>query len=421
MISPISMDSIFNVYAAEGDEDEPKYRLVGRFLDTDDGLEVLSDYHGILSKLGGPPSEDQNRQWRALVESPYFHVVSLGEIQRGKHPELLKDMNVPKVTGQPNRDSETSTFEYIRHGLRDPLLVQFQGGTPYLSGQELSSLELKQLLDTVSAGQAEIRRYRYSETGIAKMETDLKSLSKMEPRLKAALGAAKSGLDENTYRTLAREIFMDPMVPEMGGKKAWAHALENPQPGIHIRIDGNDFSPINKIHGFEAGNSAIVAMGNAIRDAKREVDQKFAPAKATTPLDPAERDLEELTQSKLYRVGGDEFSVFVPEHERAHEHASAFVRSLRNRLEAIPAIGGTHGLSASIGFGATPEQSDQAQIQAKLAKKAAGYLPGQAKTHVHSLVPGHEGPVPVVDAPAVKPEAAPELPVAITAEPPKAA
>lgn len=408
MIAPVSFDHIFNVYAAEGDDEEPKYRLVGRFMDTDSGIEVLADYHNILSNLGGPPSEEQNRAWRALVSSSYLRVVSLAEVQHGEHPDLLSDMNVPALTSKPNR-SQVTTFEYIRHGLREPLLVQFQEGKAHLNGQPLSRVEMQQLLDTIASGQAEVRRYRHAETQMQKTEADLMALAKMEPNLRAALGSVKSAVDDNTYRTLMREIFSDPMLPEMGGKKAYQHFLENPQPGIHIRIDGNDFGAVNKIHGFESGNSAIMAMGHAIRDAKQEVDKKFAPPRGQPSADPSERDLEELMQSKLYRIGGDEFEVHIPDHPKAHEHAAAFTRALRSRLEAIPPIGGTHGLSVSVGFGPNPETADLAQIHAKTAKKEAGYLPGQAKTHVHSLMPGHEGPVPVVESPAVKPEPAPEV------------
>ena len=416
MISPISFDHVFNVYAAEGDDEQPQYRLVGRFLDTDAGIEVLADYHGLLANLGGPPSEQQNRAWRALTGSSYLHVVSLAEIQQGEHPELLADRNVPQVTGQ--QDSQTSTFEYLRHGLRDPLLIQFQQGKGYLNGQLLSRVELQQLLDTVAAGQAEIRRYRHAETMMRKVEAELQDVVKMEPHLRAALSTAKGAVDDNTYRTLMREIFADPMLPEMGGKKAYAHFLENPQSGIHLRIDGNDFGAVNKVHGFEAGNSAIMAMGHAIRDAKQEVDKKFAPPKTQPSGDEAERDLEDLTQSKLYRIGGDEFHVFIPEHPKAHEHAAAFVRAMRGRMESVPPIGGTHGISASVGLGHTPEHSDMALLQAKAAKKVSGYLPGQAKTHAHSLLPGKEGAVPVVDPPAVKPEPAPELPEQVKAPEP---
>jgi hypothetical protein len=94
---------------------------------------------------------------------------------------------------------------------------------------------------------------------------------------------------------------------------------------------------------------------------------------------------------KVFRIGGDEFTVHVP----THEHAAHFMRNLRQKLEAIPPVGGTHQLSVSAGIGTSPQQADQAQIQAKVAKKAAGYKPGMAKTHVYSAVPGHEGHIPM--------------------------
>ena len=135
-------------------------------------------------------------------------------------------------------------------------------------------------------------------------------------------------------------------------------------------MDGNDFGAINKIHGFETGNKAISAMGGAIREA---MDEAVGRA-----------------QGKVFRIGGDEFHAFVP----SHEHAAQFARSVRQKLEAIPAVGGTHNLSLSLGFGHTPDHAELAMINAKGAKKAALYMIGKAKTHAASQVPGYEGQIP---------------------------
>lgn len=225
-----------------------------------------------------------------------------------------------------------------------------------------------------------------------KAEAYLTNLSKVEPDLAAKLGfvqqAERQGhLPEGTHRRLAREIFVDPMVEGVGNKKAYEDFLARPRGGVHIDLDANDFGQINKVHSFEHGNQAITSLGNAIRDSRDEaVGQK---------------------NGKVFRVGGDEFRVHVP----THEHAARFMRALRGKLEAIPPVGGTHNLSVSAGFGATPEHANQAGNLAKRAKKAMSYQPGQAKTHVHSLLPGREGAIPVEPEPLPEPPKHTELSV----------
>jgi GGDEF domain-containing protein len=208
---------------------------------------------------------------------------------------------------------------------------------------------------------------------------------KIEPGLATALGALHSqvkagAIDPEHFKRITQEIFTDPMTG-MGNKKAYADFLTRPRQGVHIRIDGNDFGDINKAHGFEAGDGAIKAMGTSIREALHQsVGKKYA---------------------KSFRIGGDEFHAHVPDPRSA----ARFARAVREKLESIAPIGGTHGLSLSIGFGHSPEHAEQALIHAKTAKKLAGYKPGQARTHVHSLVPSYEGAVPVENT--VKPALAP--------------
>jgi GGDEF domain-containing protein len=185
-------------------------------------------------------------------------------------------------------------------------------------------------------------------------------------------------------------------------------------------MDGNDFSKINNSFGHAAGDSAIKAFGTAAREAMDEtVGTK---------------------NGKLFRNGGDEFVAHVP----SHEHAAQFSRALSEKLHALAPIGGTHKLSMSFGFGPDPHTADKALYEAKKQKIAAPgalrqvgqklgiagdkrqFKVGQVPNLAHSLMPGHEGPMPIHDAaqhavhatttppsPAVvKPVPAPKLPQA---------
>lgn len=191
-------------------------------------------------------------------------------------------------------------------------------------------------------------------------------LAKVEPELAQHLAAVRAAAPD-AARFLAQRLFSDSMVSGVGNKLAWEDFLSRPKKGVHVMLDGNDFGIINKKWGQTAGDQAIKAMGAAISRASR------------------------ASKGKLFRVGGDEFRA----HFETPEQAYAFVRNARTELESLPPVGGEHFHSVSMGLGPSPEHAEQALIHAKTAKKKAGYIPGQAQTHVHSLLPGAVGEVPV--------------------------
>jgi GGDEF domain-containing protein len=209
-------------------------------------------------------------------------------------------------------------------------------------------------------------------------EAIFETLVKFEPKvadaLKALDAAVKAGaLHPDHAKTVRQEIATDKLIPTMGNVKAYQGFLQSRHGtgGIHIRMDGNDFGDVNKVHGFERGNEGIQQYGTALREAMNEaVGRKHG---------------------KLFRIGGDEFHAFVPDHESA----ARFSRALRYKLERLAPIGGTHRFSMSLGIGGDHLSAERALIQAKMAKKAAKYPMGQAKSHAHSLVPGFEGPIPL--------------------------
>jgi diguanylate cyclase (GGDEF)-like protein len=166
--------------------------------------------------------------------------------------------------------------------------------------------------------------------------------------------------------------------------------------GVHVMLDGSGFKSINDTHGHHAGDEAIKSMGGAIRSAVDDV------------VGPQHQD--------VWRVGGDEFAAHMP----THEHAARFLRTLRSKLDAIPHVGGTHRLAMQGGIGATPEDADKALYHAKDTKKQLGPLPGQAHSNFHSLMPGHEGAIPLDPELPVKPPELPKAPEMKAPELPKA-
>lgn len=380
----IDLSNFFNIYRTHPDEEPVHRSLVGRIMLTDNSFHVLEDHSPgrwltALEKL--PPADVAQRIHALARNSMYYTVIPLSEIHEGHHEDLI-----PSVQGE--KEMPEARFSYHRTGMSDPQILEFHEGKAFLDGHPLDEQDLELMLQNVAADNATLD---YAD--VKKSE----DLIKIEPELEQALAglreAVKGGhIDQSVLKTLSRQIFADSMVPTVGNKKAYEDFLSRPRAGVHGVLDGNSFGAINKVFGQSTGDEAIKAYGNAIRDAMDEAVGRG--------------------NGKVHRIGGDEFHFHVP----SHEHAALFARTLRNHLEAIPPIGGSHQLSVSMGFGPTPHHAEQALLSAKAAKKASGAAPGQEKSFVHSGMPGAEGPIPL-DAEKLKLQAPPAPTAASPAAP----
>ena len=410
-------NDFYYVYSVHPQQNgEVKRRLLGRFAVWNDHLYILEDHFGYLEgHLGdeGWITGNVHRAIESLGASQYIDLVTKRDMTSGSRTDLVRPLDEGEpvrtdggfeFSGADQGPEESTAFDFHRGGAEQPERLEVRGDKLYLNGAELDDAEADHVLSMLSDKSATIRIPQVAgpQAAVAKAEKEFESLAKIEPHLSDALGhvreAVKGGyIPKEALAALQKELFVDSMVPGVGNKRAYRDFLSRPKKGVHIRMDGNDFGAINKVHGFEVGDASIHAMGNAIREAME--------------------DSVGTKNGKVFRIGGDEFHAYVPNHE----HAAQFARAVHQKLGEIPAIGGTHNLSLSVGFGTHPEHAEQALIQAKLAKKAIGYKPGRAKTHVHSLLPGFEGPLktesdrpPLIPPPEpiVAPvSAAPTLPV----------
>lgn len=360
--------NIYYVYHIKPEDHEIKKRLAGKFLLDEEGdLHVLEDHFGTLHELEGEPSEVVAKRLQSLQDSMYTDIIPLADIAQGQHPEILPE------TKFDTESPELVQYLYHRIGMTDPQELVFENNQATLDGHPLSDIELQKLMENVNAGRATLDR---KSAELEKHAEGFRSLVKADPHLAQALNHVRTAVKAGTMppealKILTAHIFKDTMVPSMGNKKAYQDFLSRPRGGVHVHIDLNDFGTINKVHGFETGDSAIKAAGQAMRNAiDSSVSKKVA---------------------KAFRVGGDEFRIYVP----THEHAARLVRALKQHWDKIPPIEGTHSVSGSIGIGHTPETAENALIQAKTAKKSSGYKLGEAKTHAHSAIPNFEGPLSV--------------------------
>lgn len=377
----------------------------GRFLTAGQHLHVLEDYHGDLGDhlTEGPLDADKLAQISAFKDSHRHEVVPLSEMLDGQRPELWTP---PDFQPRP-----PSVFEVVRHGQETPDHLEFVGGVGHLNGVPLKPEQLKAILHHARNGHAAVRyKHNEQESKVLKMELVFQTLMKgTDPQSAENVHSALDRLDQlvrdgllepHHAEALRNHAFKDPMTGNvMGNKFAYQDFLNRTQGrgGIHVVMDGNDFKSVNDKFGHETGDHAIKAMGGALRSA---MDEAVGQG-----------------EGKLFRVGGDEFAAHVP----THEHAARFARALRDKLEALTPIQGTHRLSMGLGFGADPHSADLALYEAKKQKyDPAGmagndsrkwvskFAPGAAPSFAHSLVPGFEGPVPLHTASSLPVKPPPE-------------
>jgi len=378
--------------------------LAGRYVLHQGQVHHLEDYHGLLAATlpEGPLTMQGLAKIHGLQMSPHVRIAV--ENVDGENPKYREHAHPEKMQDNARLPRPPSVFEYHRAGHDKPHTLEVKDGHYMLDGEKLSHPEVQKILENHRSGAASIRYKAAAKKhfdSVQKAEEAFEAMVKAEPpglrphdlvqhiRNAEARGEMPAGSGD----AATKHFFEDSMTPGMGNKLAFQHHLEqNPnRPGTYIQMDGNDFRAINEKFGHAGGDSAIKAFGQAAREA---MDESVGSE-----------------NGKLFRNGGDEFVAHVP----SHEHAAQFHRALTDKLHALAPLGGTHKLSMSFGFGPDPHTADQALYEAKKQKIAAPsklrqvgqklgiagdkrqYKIGQVPNLAHSLMPGHEGPLPVHD------------------------
>lgn len=384
-----------------------KRHQAGRFLVHDGHIRHLEDYYDDMDVPEG--AIDNYTIAKMKQQKPGSRIASEGSMMAGKHLDLIPEHSLarpmptptdvtPEMIQQHLLKVPPPVWNYRRAGHDMAHTLEHHGeGKFSLDGNPLSRDELKTIQLNLKNKSASLR---YKSDGvadtIAKMESTFDSLRKEEEidpeqAMRHVDDAAKAGhIPQGSADNIRRLLFTDSMTGGvMGNKLAFSQFRQKNKPGVHVAMDGNDFKSINDLYGHDAGDQAVTAFGKAAREA---MDEAVGSDKGKLFRNPDEQN--------LYRNGGDEFVAHVP----THEHAAKFARSLRSKLEAMPPIAGQHKLSMSFGFGHDFPSADTALNMAKEQK----YLPaapgqprvrkfahGQVPSLAHSLVPGHEGAIPL--------------------------
>ncbi len=423
-----SIYSVFNIHLRP---DGSTYRQeAGTYYIFDGNLEVVHDPFGLLNKVlgsNGPITHRKVKALQRLENSSYYDVVKEGpngDIMNGDRPDLIPELElndpnggqVEKVTPQAK---PPAVWEYLRSGLSTPQILEVYNDKGVLNGLPLSTEELAQIRNNVKEGIATLRyperpelvvksmedpyyerlfkneedKYSVSQSDVADAQRSAGHFAKLQQLVQQGM------LDPETLQHMRTLAYGD-TVTGLGNKLAYKHFLANKKPGgVHVMLDANDFKPINEELGHDQGDKAIAAMGGAIKQALDDTHQSM----------PVEND---SSAGKAHRFGGDEFHVHLP----TTDHASLFSRKLAQRLEQIPALGGTHHIGMSLGIGQDPRTADEALDRAKktlkqpeleqLAGRKLGNgerpfdpvtgraIRAQGKVYAYSLHPSAPGPVP---------------------------
>lgn len=345
-MTPENIYYIFNVKPHEAGHLERL--LLGKFVLDNGHFEILED-HGLPKGLAAKsPAEAANIIHR-YTSSMYYEVVNLQDLMNGLHPELIKDHETKesmdedlRATIGKNAATETpsSEFEYDRIGGEGPRILSVSDGQVFLDNHLLNQDEIDRVQSHVRDGKAFLRR-----------------------RMRKSEGIFNPGMQ--------RHLEEDSSIPGVGNLRAYNNFMKSPPPGLHMHINLHDTRHINQTHGHEMGNRAIRALGTGLKDVARTLIGK---------------------EAKVFRLGGDKFAVHVP----STEGAALLARGIRQHLENIPPVKGTHRLSVSVGVGPSKEHAQWALHDSTGERNRRGYPPGQAKTHVSMRIPGGlDGPLPV--------------------------
>lgn len=317
--------------------------LLGKFLLGEGKFEVLED-HGLPKKLmKAPPAEAANIIHR-MTTSMYYEVINLQDLINGLHPDFIKPINekeslaadVKNVIDQKGDDTPSHDFEYDRVGGEGPRALSVSDGQVFLDGHLLTADEIKRVQEHVATGKAYLRN-----------------------KMKKAESIYNPGMDPR----MDRHLNEDTAVPGLGNLRAYHNFVANAPPGLHIHIKAHDIGHINDTYGHETGHRATRAIGTAVSHIARTLVGGKTPA---------------------FRLGGDKFMVHVP----STEAAAIFARGLRQHLENVPAVKGTHRFAVSMGIGPTKDHAQWGLHDSTQKKNQTGYAPGQSKTHITLHIPG---------------------------------
>jgi GGDEF domain-containing protein len=141
-------------------------------------------------------------------------------------------------------------------------------------------------------------------------------------------------------------FFVDPMMPiennlpGIGNKLAFELFTKKMKPGYYISMDANDFKIANKTSHI-MGDLAIKIIGRTLRNSTLKI-----------------------TDSKLFRSGGDEFLFYCEKKESIF----LFIENALKEIDALELVGNVYKITLSFGIGISYSDAEAALLEAKNQK-----------------------------------------------------
>jgi hypothetical protein len=360
--STVTLPKIYKIGVKRGDQ----VGAIGRVMVADDKLHHLEDYHNMLGTLlpEGPITEATSVLLGALLMHPNFSVQEHAMDSEPNGGEPQPEVNVAQEDPLPPRQPY---FEYTRPGMAKPSMVEFGPNGAAIDGEALDPNELSLLLENASNGVGTIK-WGIQPQDLNKREATEDLINSDDSLKHVRTGVESGAIHPSVEKALTRHVYEDPMLEGVGNKYAAQKFLSQNKPGVYASIEPNDLDAVKAGSDHQAFEGALKGMAGALKEASN--------TSGTT---------------KVFQVN-DRLAVWAP----THEDMSHFLRHATTHVEALPAIGGTHKQSFSVGIGHTFGMADEALGHAKAAKldPVSGqsiYKPGTAPNLGYSLHPGHEG------------------------------
>lgn len=325
---------------------------IGRLLILDNKVYVLEDHHKAMTSMF-PVLNTQSvlSKLAKFKNSPSWDVK---DFKQSNQIDLNSLNEYPNEQQSEPIDFNNVQWLYKLNGMEKYHTLSVKDSVFHIDHQPLDNKELAFIVDSLNNGQAVLK---FPDGKVIKSIDDMaQSLRKddqghsptnpqpnlnPENALQHLETLVKAGhLHPEVANTLRQHIFQDPMTG-LGNRYAWEQRNDrNPAKATAV-WDLNFLKQINDLHGHKAGDDAIKAVGNAIKEAGKKVPH-----------------------SRHHRVGGDEIVSTFETPEDAH----LFSRHLTEHLDKIPPLNGTHKIGVSGGIGPDFATADKSLYEAKKKK-----------------------------------------------------
>lgn len=140
-------DNVYRIYALSYPGEEVNRKLIGRLAVHGGVIHHLEDHHGVLHHIvpSGVSSERALTNLEKLKDNPYYEVLSESDVDEGKHPHEIEELDVGEVEPE-------AMFTLAGEGIPEPVLVEIYADAILMGGKKLNEKEAHELMQKINEG-----------------------------------------------------------------------------------------------------------------------------------------------------------------------------------------------------------------------------------------------------------------------------